>query len=96
MIPPALIEASKDRKLRGAPIHVLCFLHATLEVGEFRTVKHLAVAEAVGITRQRVSQAIHLLVDQGYIRARAEGGRRIGSYMLLNSRAPADVRVIAA
>jgi hypothetical protein len=28
-------------------------------------VKHLAVAEAVGLTRQRVSQALHLLVELG-------------------------------
>jgi DNA-binding MarR family transcriptional regulator len=96
VISPLLAEASKDRKLRGAPIHVLCYLHATIEIGEYRTVKHLAVAEAVGLTRQRVSQALHLLVELGYIRARSEGGRRVESYMLLNSRAPADVRVEAA
>jgi biotin operon repressor len=96
MISPLLVEASKDRRLRGAPIHVLCFLHSTLEVGEYRTVKHLAVAEAIGMTRQRVSQAIHLLVELGYMRARSEGGRRVESYMLLNSRAPMDVKVEAA
>lgn len=96
MIPPLLIEASKDRKLRGAPVHVLCYLHATLELGEYRTVKHLAVAEAVGLTRQRVSQAIHTLVEEGYLRLRAEGGRRVGSYMLLSSRAPAGTKVEAA
>jgi DNA-binding transcriptional MocR family regulator len=96
VISPLLAEASKDRKLRGAPIHVLCYLHATIEVGEFRTVKHLAVAQAVGLSRARVSQAIHVLVDEGYIRSRSEGGRRVESYMLLNSRAPADVRVEAA
>jgi hypothetical protein len=28
VISPLLVEASKDRKLRGAPIHVLCYLHA--------------------------------------------------------------------
>lgn len=95
MISPLLIEASKDRHLRGAPIHVLCYLHSTLEVGEYRTVKHLAVAEAIGITRQRVSQAIHLLVEQGYLRER-KGDARVGSYMLLNSRAPANTRVEAA
>ena len=110
MISPLLAEGSQDRKLRGAPIHVLCYLHATIEVGEYRTVKHLAVAEAVGLTRQRVSQAIHTLVKEGYIRAMSgsatdkairrhrekSGARRIESYMLLNSRAPADVRVEAA
>jgi DNA-binding transcriptional MocR family regulator len=96
VISPLLAEGSKDRKLRGAPIHVLCYLHATIEVGEYRTVKHLAVAQAVGLSRARVSQAIHLLVTEGYIRARSEGGRRVESYMLLNSRAPSNVKVEAA
>lgn len=86
MIPPILVEAVRDRKLKGAPFTVLCYLHTQLEYGEFRTVKHWAVADAIGIKRQNVSLALHLLVEAGYLRAGPKTERNVGSYMLLGSR----------
>lgn len=86
MIPPLLVEALKDRRLRGAPFTVLCYLHAVLELGEYRTVKHWAIAQEVGITRQRASQAMHTLVELGYLRAGVKTQRNVCSYMLLTSR----------
>lgn len=86
MIPALLIEALKDRNLRGAPFTVLCYLHAVLELGEYRTVKHWVVAQHLGITRQRASQAIHTLVQFGYLRVGVKAERNVRSYMLLTSR----------
>lgn len=86
MIPPILIEAVRDRKLKGAPFTVLCYLHTELEYGEFRTVKHWAVAGAIGVKRQTVSQALQQLVASGYLRAGIKTERNIGSYMLLGSK----------
>jgi hypothetical protein len=89
MIPALLVEALKDRRLRGAPFTVLCYLHAVLEIGEYRTVKHWVVAQEVGITRQRASQALHVLVGLGYLRAGVTTQRNVRSYMLLTSRGDA-------
>jgi hypothetical protein len=86
MIPALIVEALKDRRLRGAPFTVLCYLHAVLELGEYRTVKHWVVAQEVGITRQRASQAIHTLVQFGYLRAGIKTQHNVSSYMLLTSR----------
>jgi hypothetical protein len=89
VIPPILIEAVRDRKLKGVPVTLLCYLHSTLELGEYRMVKHWAVAGEIGTTRQRVSQALHLLVAEGYLRAGTKTERNVGSYMLLSSRGEA-------
>jgi hypothetical protein len=89
IIPPLLVEALKDRQLRGAPFTVLCYLHAVLEMGEYRTVKHWVVAQEVGVTRQRASQALHMLVRLGYLRAGITTQRNVRSYMLIASRGPA-------
>jgi predicted transcriptional regulator len=86
MIPALLVEALKDKRLRGAPFTVLCYLHAVLELGEYRTVKHWVVAQELGITRQRASQAIGTLVETGYLRAGDTTARNVRSYMLLTSR----------
>ena len=81
-----IVEAVKDKRLRGAPFTVLCYLHSILELGEYRVVKHLSVAADVGLTRQCVSESLHKLVENGYLRAGIKTGRNVGSYMLLTSR----------
>ena len=86
MISPLLIEASKDKSIRGAPFTVLCYLHSILELGEYRVVKHLSVAADVGLTRQCISESLSKLVKHGYLRAGIKGSRNVGSYMLLASR----------
>lgn len=86
MILPALQEASIDRTLPPAARAVLLYLHGYLELGEFRTVKHAAVAEMTGLRRARVSRAIHLLVEQGYLREGGRQERNVGSYLLLGTR----------
>lgn len=89
MIPPILIEAVRDRRLKGAPFTLLCFLHTILEYGEYRRLKHLSVAEAIGVPRRTVSQSMHILVDEGYLRSGDKQERNVGTYMLLNSRGEA-------
>lgn len=81
-----IVEAVKDKRLRGAPFTVLCYLHSILELGEYRVVKHLSVAADVGLSRWGVSAAMHRLVDLGYLRAGVKTGRNVGSYMLVASR----------
>lgn len=89
VIPPILIEAVRDRKLERAGFTVLCYLHTQLEYGEYRTVKHWAVADAIGVKRSTVSKALHQLVAMGYLRAGVKTERNIGSYMLLGSKGDA-------
>lgn len=86
MIPPLIVEAVKDRHLRGAPFTLLCYLHTQLEYTEFRAVKHWAVADVLGLSRRRVSQAFHALVQEGYIREGVSSSRKVGSYQLIASR----------
>ena len=86
MIPMLIVEAVKDKRLRGAPFTVLCYLHSELEYEEYRSIKHWAVADVLGVTRQCVSQAMRLLVERGYIREGVSSTRKIGSYRLLGSR----------
>lgn len=95
MIPPLLVDAAHDPKLRGAPIHVLLYLHSVLTYGEYRTVLHWHVAEKLHLNRQNVSKTIKRLVELGYLRAGPTLERNIGSYMLLGSRGTA-VKVPAA
>lgn len=92
MISPLLAEAVEDPQLRGAPLHVLLFLHKVLEYGEYREIKHWVIAEKTKLSRRNVSRAIKHLVGLGYLRAGPTKERNIGSYMLLGSRHSVDMR----
>jgi hypothetical protein len=97
MISPLLRDAGQDNRLRDTPIHVLVYLHSVLDYGEFRAVKIEAAAVAIGKSRRRVSAALNLLADLGYIRAGDKQERNVRSYMLLMNRGePAKQRPTAA
>lgn len=56
-----------DRRLRGSPIHVLCYLHATHEFGEYRLLDVPDYADKLGFTERQITTAIGLLVSLRYI-----------------------------
>lgn len=79
---PALVDASRDRRLRGAPVHVLLYLHSVLEYSEARVLKHWAVAKDTGLQRQTVSKAIKRLVETGYLVEGERLERNVAKYRL--------------
>ena len=86
MITPALLEASTDDQLKGAPKEVFLYLHGRLSYGEYRPLKPWVAARELKMKENTVGRAMKRLVERGYIRqGRREkpGGR---SYLLLTSR----------
>lgn len=86
MIPPALADASTDRRVRGSPREVLLYLHKVLDPGEYRHQKLYTIADAVGVHKSTAGRAMKRLASCGYIRIgprEKPGGR---SYLLLTTR----------
>lgn len=83
MILPSLKEASTDRRLRGAPLRVLVYLHGVLEIGEYRVLKTWHVAREIGMDRAHVGRAIATLVACGYIREGAKMEHGVRKFMLV-------------
>lgn len=90
MILPALKDASTDRRVRGAPLAVLTYLHGVLELGLYRPVKHWVVADRLGLKRNTVSGALKLLVQLGYLVEGARRERNVGTYMLVSAQPESD------
>lgn len=83
MILPSLREASTDRRLRGAPLRVLVYLHGVLELGEYTVVKTWHVAEQIHMDRAHVGRAIQTLLRYGYIREGQRLEHGVRRFMLL-------------
>ncbi len=67
-VSPAFHAALRDRSLqRRMAFRVYLWLSERLDFAEFRPVKHLAIASDLVMGKQRVCDAITLLVDRGYL-----------------------------
>lgn len=86
MIPKLLVLASVERRLKGAPLHVLCYLYGTRKYGVKFPVKHFEVAEMIGTKPQTVGKALRVLVNEGYLGEGPRLERNIGTYELLITR----------
>jgi predicted transcriptional regulator len=86
MISPALADAGRDRRLKGAPHQLLIVLHTVLDPGEWRPLKLEPLAAELDMEKATVGRAMRRLIDCGYIRE----GRRVRpggrSYLLLTTR----------
>ncbi len=91
VILPSLKEASTDRRLRGAPLRVLVYLHGVLEIGEYTILKLWAVADSIGMDRSNVSRAITTLTECGYIREGKREDHGVRTFMLLANHQRKDV-----
>jgi predicted DNA-binding transcriptional regulator len=68
MLFPALAEASRDRALKGTPHTVYLWLTCNLlDVEEYRAVKLVGLATAIGLDEDTASRALRVLVDRGYL-----------------------------
>ncbi len=81
-----MVDATTDKRIQGAEMRVLAYLHGTLDPGEYRTLKLWGVAREVHMNKTTVSRAIKTLVACGYLREgpRQEHGGR--AYMLVFTR----------
>jgi len=71
MVIPALVSASTDARLRGAPMGVYVWLLChRLDVATFRTCKVDALVYALKVRRSTASRALRALVDCGYLERR--------------------------
>lgn len=75
MVIPALVSASTDPALRGAPLAVYVWMCAHLDLHEPRTVKAEALAQALRMRRHTVGHAFRVLVARGYIQETSRVGR---------------------
>jgi predicted transcriptional regulator len=86
VISPALAEAGKDERLRGAPLQLLVHLHTVLDPGEYRPLKLWPIASVLKMEKATVGRAMKRLLQCGYVREghrQRPGGR---SYLLLMTR----------
>lgn len=68
MLFPAMVAASNDLKLRGAPLDVYLWLVChRLDFHEYRPVKLTALAISRQLRRNTASRALQILIDRGYI-----------------------------
>ncbi|RTL04198.1 MAG: hypothetical protein EKK62_16790 [Acidimicrobiia bacterium] len=71
MVIPAMVSASTDQRLRGAPLGVYVWLVChRLDLQEYRALKIDGLAVSLRVKRHTASRALHLLVDGGYIERR--------------------------
>jgi hypothetical protein len=84
---PAFHDARHDPALRGHPREVYFWLHDRLDVREFRALKVVEVQIAVGIHKQRASDALARLIACGYLERGAQVDR-VWTYRLFYSRVP--------
>lgn len=88
MISPALADAGKDERLRGAPLQLFVYLHSVLDPGEWRPIKLWPLATTLKMQKNTVGRAMKRLIETGYIREgnrKRPGGRE---YLLLFTRTP--------
>lgn len=78
---PALRDAATDRALRGRDRQVLLVLAFELDPVQPMPVKHVALAERIGMKRTHVSRSLRHLVRLGYL-ARGEDEGAIATYRL--------------
>ena len=89
MVIPALITASTDHALRGAPMGVYVWLIChRLDVESWRPVKFYAMAHELAIKPHTAARAMRLLSDGGYIERRGSRGAGF-EYRLRMTRASA-------
>lgn len=87
MLFPALIAASDDDRLRGAPLDVYLWLCChRLDFVEYRPVKIDGLATSRRIKSDTASRAMRLLVEYGYLERRYQQ-RRGYDYRLRLTRA---------
>ena len=73
MVIPAMVSASTDQRLRGAPLGVYVWLVCQmLDLQEYRPLKIDGVAYGLKVKRDTVSRALRLLVDGGYLERRGQ------------------------
>ncbi len=87
MSPPAERDAKHDRALRGTPLTVYLYLLEVLDFVEPRSRKTSALALELGIKEERVSRALKLLVDRGYLWRSPPQKYQVRDYRLYWSRA---------
>jgi len=75
MVIPALVAASDDPALRGAPLAVYVWMLANLDLHEPRTVKADALAHTLGMRPHTVGRAFRVLVARGYVAETSRQGR---------------------
>lgn len=76
MIPEALLTAAIDPELRPRDLSVYVFRHAHLDDIEYRPVKQTWLARVMHWDRPNLTNALHRLVDLGYLELSPEGGGR--------------------
>lgn len=70
---PAMVSASTDQRLRGAPIGVYLWLVChMLDFEDFRALKIDGLAMSLRVKRHTASRALRLLVDGGYVERRGQ------------------------
>lgn len=68
MVIPALVEASTDPRLRGAPLGVYVWLIChRLDFTHYKPLKIDGLAVSLQVKRDTASRALRLLVDGGYL-----------------------------
>ena len=60
-------DVAADRRLDARAVRVFVFVAVDLDPEIYRPLKLLAVARAVGMKRQRASDALRRLVESGYL-----------------------------
>jgi DNA-binding transcriptional ArsR family regulator len=56
-------------RLRSPALRVFFYVAADLEIGQWRPIKQVRVARALGVGQQAVSRALAALVAAGYLKA---------------------------
>ena len=75
---PALVTASTDQRLRGAPIGVYLWLVCHhLDFEAYRALKIDGLATSLRVKRHTASRALRVLVEGGYVERR---GRQATGY----------------
>lgn len=67
MTTPALRRLILDQQIGVRALRVYVYLSESLDFVRYRAVKLLPVATALGIKRNKVTEALRLLVDSGYL-----------------------------
>jgi len=78
MVIPALVSASTDARLRGAPMGVYVWLLCHhLDVEAWRPLKFYAMARELGVKPHTAGRAVRVLLAAGYLDRR---GANAGDY----------------
>jgi predicted transcriptional regulator len=97
MILPALVSASNDPTLRGAPLEVYVWLLCNhLDVEEYRAVKIYGIARVMKLHRATASKALRRLVLRGYIERRHTGPGGYVYRLRLHRPSSAQAKVVSS